>query len=123
MTKKMQLAASSEESSQLKLNQLASEYNQARADAQKAKDDLLQLKRVSENVVAIDKLNKELQNKVATLEQSNVLLTQQNNQLQASQSKREMIIGGALVFGGMVLFWLLNTFIVAQRRRSTFSDF
>lgn len=111
-------------SSQRKIDILAQALSAAKEQAKNAHDELLQLKRASENVVAIDQLNKELQTKVATLEQNNMVLSQQNAQLKATQDKKEMITGGGLVLGGMLLFWLLSMFMVAQQRRhSSFDDF
>lgn len=95
---------------------------EAREQAQRSKDELLSFKRAAENVVEIDALNRELQDKVVRLEQANLRLTQQNTRLSEQSHHRQMMIGGALVLGGMVAFWLLGL-LGGVRRRSTFNDF
>lgn len=101
---------------------LREELNAAKEQAQRSRDELLSLQRASENVVQIDSLNRELQDKVVSLEQANLQLTQQNTLLSEQSHHRQMIIGGALVLGGMVIFWLLSL-LGSARRRSTFNDF
>ena len=101
---------------------LREELNAAKEQAQRSRDELLSLQRASENVVQIDSLNRELQDKVVSLEQANLQLTQQNTRLSEQGRHRQMIIGGALVLGGMVTFWLLSL-LSSARRRSTFNDF
>lgn len=105
-----------------KNEQLRRALANAQADARQAHDDLLSLQRASENVVEIDALNRRLQDRVVRLEQANLELTQQNSRLAEHMQQRQMIIGGLLVLGGMVLFWLLSL-ASNTRRRSTFSDF
>lgn len=95
---------------------------QAQAEANKAKEALLSLKRASENVVNIDNLNRKLQTQVALLEQNNLQLSQQNVQLKNNQDKQQMITGGLLVLGGMTLFWLLSLLGTGRSRRSSFDD-
>lgn len=95
----------------------------AQSAAQKAHDELLSLQRASENVVQIDALNRKLQDRVVALEQTNAELSQQNTRLSEDSQHRQMIIGGGLVLGGMIVFWLLSLMNGARRRRSTFSDF
>lgn len=101
---------------------LRQELTEAKEQAQRSRDELLSLRRASENVVQIDSLNRELQDKVVSLEQANLRLTQQNTRLSEQGHHRQMIIGGALVLGGMVSFWLLSL-LGSARRRTTFNDF
>ena len=101
---------------------LRQELEAAKEQAQRSRDELLSLQRASENVVEIDSLNRELQDRVVSLEQANLRLTQQNTRLSEQNHHRQMIIGGALVLGGMVTFWLLSL-LGSARRRSTFNDF
>ncbi|UJF25001.1 TIGR04211 family SH3 domain-containing protein [Suttonella sp. R2A3] len=114
---------SSQSGSTEKIEQLRQALTQAQGEAQKAKEDLLRLQRASENVVQIDELNNELQSKLVRLEQENIQLNQRNERLKSTQDSKQLMFGGALVVGGMLLFWLLHFMVNTQSRRRTFHDF
>lgn len=114
---------SNQSSSVQEIEQLRQALKQAQTEAQRAKEDLLRLQRASENVMEIDALNNELQSKAVRLEQENIQLNQRNERLQSTQNSKHLMLGGALVLAGMLLFWLLHFMVSAQSRRRTFHDF
>lgn len=119
---KLDSASNSGQAAALEAARLREALQRAEQAAQDSRNELLSLQRAAENVVQIDSLNRELQDKVVSLEQANLRLTQQNTRLSEQSRHRQMIIGGALVLGGMVTFWLLSL-LGSTRRRSTFNDF
>lgn len=103
------------------IGQLRENLHEARAALDKVKTDYVALQRASTNVVAIDKRNRQLQDRVIALEQDNLKLRHDNTRLQESQSQKQMYLGAGLVIIGFLLHWLLGLFIVL-RRRSPFDE-
>lgn len=103
------------------LNKLQEALKVSRQEAENARAQLSSLQRASGNVVAIDKRNRELENKLIELEQSNLRLTHANARLEESQEHNQMIIGGVLFASGIVFSWLMG-FLYSQRRRSSYDS-
>lgn len=100
---------------------LQKNQHDTRTALNKVKNDYVALQRAATNVVAIDKRNRELQDRVIALEQDNLKLRHAQTRLQESQSHKQMYLGAGLVIIGFLLHWLFNLFIVL-RRRSPFDE-
>lgn len=86
-----------------------------------ARQELVHLKRASQNVVAIDQRNKVLQERMVNLEQENQKISNENVRLRDSADERKMLIGGGLMFAGFALQWLWMLFNRSRiSRRSSF---
>ncbi|PIE82622.1 MAG: hypothetical protein CSA10_00265 [Cardiobacteriales bacterium] len=98
------------------IEKLQSEMAELRESEAKAQSDLIEIKRISENAVAIDRRNRELQTTVVELEQKNLELRHQNARLEEKSHNRELYIGGGLVVLGFILHWLAG--LLRMNRRS-----
>lgn len=105
------------------IENLTNENTRLKQQEGQARQELAKLKRVSQNVIAIDERNKILQESVVRLEQENQKIMNENIRLLDAANDRKLIIGGALMFAGFLLQWLWTIFNRSRiSRRSNFSD-
>lgn len=91
------------------------QISRAQAEAEQAKAELVELRRVSGNAIAIGDRNKALQSEIVTLEQRIIEQTHDIHRLQQAANKQQWLVGGGLVVAGFILQWL---FSVMRLRRS-----
>ena len=125
-----QLSSATEQGSSLagQLDAIRGEYREAQntigtleREKQSLQDSLDEIQRTAANVLAIDRQNDELQQKLTTAEINIDRLNEENSAL-ASQTTRNWFITGALVlFGGVVLGLLLPR--LRWQRRSRYDTF
>lgn len=113
-----QLLRSDQSSSDDNLNQLQAALETAQGQLQQTRQELVTLQRASQNVITIDKHNRELENKIVQMEQENLSLRHANARLESADSRQEMIIGGGLVLAGFLLNAFFGLFLRRARHRS-----
>lgn len=93
----------------------------AEAEAEQAKAELVELRRVSGNAIAIGDRNKTLQNEVVQLEQRIVEQTHKIHRLEQAANKQQWLVGGGLVIAGFILQWIFSSMRL-RRSRERYSD-
>lgn len=94
----------------------------AQAEADSAKAELLELRRVSGNAIVISERNKSLQNETVGLEQRIVAQTHEIHRLEQAANRQQWLVGGGLVIAGFILQWIFSL-MRQRRRREQFIDF
>lgn len=94
----------------------------AEAQAESAKAELLELRRVSGNAIAISERNKALQSETVNLEQRIVAQTHEIYRLQQAANRQQWLVGGGLVIAGFILQWLFSLLRHRSKRRDQFID-
>ncbi|MDO5091229.1 MAG: TIGR04211 family SH3 domain-containing protein [Cardiobacteriaceae bacterium] len=94
----------------------------AEADAENAKAELLELRRVSGNAIAISERNKALQSETVNLEQRIVAQTHEIHRLQQAANRQQWLVGGGLVIAGFILQWFFSLLRQRNKRRDQFMD-
>lgn len=114
--------ASRESNLSSSMGDLNTRIQEAEAQAEQAKAELVELRRVSGNAIAISDRNKALQNDIVTLEQRIIEQTHEIHRLQQAANKQQWLVGGGLVIAGFVLQWLFSVMRL-RRSRERYSDF
>ncbi len=82
---------------------LEGENARLKNDGQQVQEELLHIKRISENAVALDRRNQELQEQNQQLKGEVELLTAENQRLTDNADTDNMLIGAALVLLGVII--------------------
>lgn len=101
-----------------KMAELAKALDTAKQQATDARARYLSLVKVSENVVGIDKQNRELQEKTVRFEQELQTLKVENQSLKSKVDKKEYIVGALTVLGGAILGFILSVMMPPRGRRT-----
>lgn len=104
------------------LDDMNAKIRAAELEAEQAKAELVELRRVSGNAIAISDRNKALQNETVLLEQRIVEQTHKIHRLEQAANKQQWLVGGGLVIGGFILQWIFSSMRL-RRRRERYSDF
>lgn len=114
--------ANRETSLSTSIDDMNAKIRAAEAEAEQAKAELVELRRVSGNVIAISDRNKTLQNEVVQLEQRIVEQTHKIHRLEQAANKQQWLVGGGLVIAGFILQWIFSSMRL-RRSREHYSDF
>lgn len=94
-----------------------SSVSQISADNHRLTQEIAQIRRTAANAIAIDQQNKELQERVVTLER-NLQIAQQENQSLADRNQRDwFLLGSGVLLSGIVLGLILPRLRVQRRSR------
>lgn len=102
------------ENSQKRLKTLESENN-------RLEEQMESIKQTSANVLLIDEENKELHEKLATIEERLIALQLENRELENHNQKDWFIAGALVLCGGIFLGFVLPMF--NRKKRSRYGDF
>lgn len=101
-----------------KMAELAKALDTAKQKASSARTRYLSLVKVSENAVDIDKQNRSLQEKVVQFEQEAQQLKNENQTLKAQLNTRQTMITALMIFGGILVGYVLSVMMPPRGRRS-----
>lgn len=104
------------------VTEMNAKIQDAQAQAERAKAELLELQRVSGNAIAISERNKALQNETVALEQKIIAQTHEIHRLQQAANRQQWLVGGGLVVAGFILQWLFSL-MRHRRKHEQFIDF
>lgn len=104
------------------LEDMNAKIRAAELEAEQAKAELVELRRVSGNAIAISDRNKALQNETVLLEQRIVEQTHKIHRLEQAANKQQWLVGGGLVITGFILQWIFSSMRL-RRSRERYSDF
>ncbi len=100
-----------------KMTQLATALDAAKQKASDARTRYLRLVKVSENAVDIDKQNSSLQEKAVQFERELQQLKNENQSLKAKLDTRQAVITAMLIFGGILVGYVLSVLMPPRNRR------
>lgn len=106
-----------------KIQQLTTALEQANKKANDANVKYLSLVKVSENVVGIDKQNQMLQESSVQLEQQVQLLKNENQTLKSKLNTKQTLFIAGLIFGGLIVGYILAMSTPPRKRRNYPSKF
>lgn len=101
-----------------KMAELAKALDAAKQKASNARTRYLSLVKVSENAVEIDKQNRSLQEKAVQFEQEVQQLKNENQSLKAQLNTRQTMITALMIFGGILVGYVLSVMMPPRGRRS-----
>lgn len=101
-----------------KMAELATALDAAKQKASNARTRYLSLVKVSENAVEIDKQNRSLQEKAVQFEQEVQQLKNENQSLKAQLNTRQTMITALMIFGGILVGYVLSVMMPPRGRRS-----
>lgn len=104
-----------------KITQLATALDTSKQKASDARTRYLSLVKVSENAVEIDKQNRSLQEKAVQFEQELQQLKNENQALKAKLDTRQAVITAMLIFGGILVGYVLSVLTPPRNRRHSSS--
>ncbi len=102
-----------------KMAELAKALDVAKQKASSARTRYLSLVKVSENAVDIDKQNRSLQEKAVQFEQEVQQLKNENQSLKAELNTRQAVVTALLIFGGVLVGYVLSVMMPPRGRRSS----
>ncbi len=102
-----------------KMAELAKALDVANEKASTARTQYLSLVKVSENVVEIDKQNQSLQKQAVQFEQEVQQLKNENQNLKAQLNTRQTIVTALLIFGGVLVGYILSVLMPPRGSRSS----
>lgn len=103
------------------MEEMNAKISAAQQEAEQAKAELLELRRVSGNAIAISDRNKVLQNETVQLEQRIVEQAHKIHRLEQAANKQQWLVGGGLVIAGFILQWIFSAMRL-RRSRERYSD-
>lgn len=104
------------------IEEMNAKIRAAELEAEQAKAELVELRRVSGNAIAISDRNKALQNETVQLEQRIVEQAHKIHRLEQAANKQQWLVGGGLVIAGFILQWIFSSMRI-RRSRERYSDF